>query len=170
MSALDGVPFTVKDNIFAARLSATWGSAAYKGFQPNEDEPAIARLRAAGAIIIGKTNVPEFTVQGYTSNALFGPTFNPLAPGRTPGGSTGGGAAAVAAGFGPLAIGTDGGGSVRRPAAHCGLFGLKPSIGQIARIGGFRQILADFEVIGPLARSLADLQRRFLDDARLRSA
>jgi Amidase len=83
LSALDGVPFTVKDNIFAAGLPATWGSAAYKGFQPNEDEPAIARLRAAGAIIIGKTNVPEFTVQGYTSNALFGPTFNPLAHARS---------------------------------------------------------------------------------------
>jgi aspartyl-tRNA(Asn)/glutamyl-tRNA(Gln) amidotransferase subunit A len=161
LSALDGAPLTVKDNIFVAGLPATWGSAAYMGFRPGEDEPAIARLRAAGAIIIGKTNVPEFTVQGYTSNSLFGPTFNPLAPGRTPGGSTGGGAAAVAAGFGPLAIGTDGGGSVRRPAAHCGLFGLKPSIGQSARTGGFRQILADFEVIGPLARSLADLRVAF---------
>jgi aspartyl-tRNA(Asn)/glutamyl-tRNA(Gln) amidotransferase subunit A len=161
LSSLDGVPLTVKDNIFAAGLPASWGSTAYDGFQPIEDEPAVARLRGAGAIILGKTNVPEFTVQGYTSNALFGTTSNPLAPGRTPGGSTGGGAAAVAAGFGPLAIGTDGGGSLRRPAAHCGLFGLKPSLGQVARSGGFRQILADFETIGPVARSLADVRAAF---------
>lgn len=160
-SALDGVPLTVKDNIFVAGLPATWGSRAYADFWPQDDEPAVARLRAAGAVIVGKTNVPEFTVQGYTSNALFGTTANPLAAGRTSGGSTGGGAAAVAAGFGPLAIGTDGGGSLRRPAAHCGLFALKPSIGEIPRLGGFRQILADFEVIGPVARTLNDVAAAF---------
>jgi aspartyl-tRNA(Asn)/glutamyl-tRNA(Gln) amidotransferase subunit A len=127
-------------------------------FIPDGDEPAIALLRAAGLVLFGKTNVPEFTLQGYTSNLVFGTTFNPHASGKTPGGSTGGGAAAVAAGIGPLAMGTDGGGSLRRPASHCGLFALKPSIGQIARYGGFPQILADFEVIGALGRSAADLE------------
>ena len=157
-SALDGVPVSVKDNLFVAGMPATWGSRLYGGFMPDRDEPAVARLRRAGCVLFGKTNIPEFTVQGYTSNLLFGTTRNPHAPGRTPGGSTGGGAAAVAAGLGPLAIGTDGGGSLRRPAAHCGLFAFKPSIGQVARHGGFPQILADFEVIGAIARCVEDLQ------------
>lgn len=161
LTPLDGVPLTVKDNIHVAGLRATWGSRAYAEFAATEDEPAVERLRAAGAIILGKTNVPEFTVQGYTENEVFGPTTNPIAPGRTPGGSTGGGAAAVAAGFGPLAIGTDGGGSLRRPASHCGLFALKPSIGEIPRFGGFRQILSDFEVIGPIGRTLQDVRTAF---------
>jgi aspartyl-tRNA(Asn)/glutamyl-tRNA(Gln) amidotransferase subunit A len=158
LSALDGVPITIKDNLFLAGLPARWGSRLYADFIPDHDEPAVARLRRAGAVLFGKTNVPEFTVQGYTSNLLFGTSFNPHAPGRTPGGSTGGGAAAVAAGIGPLAIGTDGGGSLRRPAAHCGLFALKPSIGQVARYDGFPQIMGDLEVIGAIARSPEDLQ------------
>ena len=157
-SQLDGIPISIKDNLHLKGLPATWGSRLFADFVPDQDEPAIARLRAAGALLFGKTNVPEFAIQGYTSNLLFGTTVNPHAPGRTPGGSTGGGAAAVAAGIGPVAIGTDGGGSLRRPAAHCGLFGLKPSIGQVARYDGFPQILSDFEVIGAIGRSIVDLE------------
>jgi aspartyl-tRNA(Asn)/glutamyl-tRNA(Gln) amidotransferase subunit A len=101
LSALDGVPVTIKDNLFLAGLPATWGSRLYAGFVPDHDEPAVARLRGAGCVLFGKTNVPEFTVQGYTSNLVFGTTTNPHAPGRTPGGSTGGGAGGGGAGGGP---------------------------------------------------------------------
>ena len=85
LSPSDGIPLTIKDNLYAAGLPATWGSAVYLDFRPGADEPAVARLRNAGAIILGKTNAPEFTLQGYTSNALFGTTHNPHALGRTPG-------------------------------------------------------------------------------------
>ncbi len=156
IGALDGVPISVKDNIPVAGLRATWGSLLLAEHVPSRDELPVARLRAAGAVILGKTNCPEFSLQGYTDNRLFGPTRNPWDPALTPGGSTGGGAAAVAAGFGPVAIGTDGGGSIRRPASHTGLVGFKPSEKQVARADGFPPILLDFEVIGPLTRTVAD--------------
>ena len=156
LGPLDGVPLTVKDNIPVQGLPTTWGSRLLAGYVPSEDELPVARLRARGAVILGKTNVPEFTLQGYTHNVLFGTTRNPWNPRLTPGGSSGGAVAAVAAGLGPLAIGTDGGGSIRRPAGHTGVVGLKPSTGRVARVNGLPTILHDFEVIGPIARTTAD--------------
>jgi aspartyl-tRNA(Asn)/glutamyl-tRNA(Gln) amidotransferase subunit A len=156
---LDGVPITVKDNIPVAGLRSTWGSRLYAEFVPAIDELPVARLRAAGAVVLGKTNVPEFTLQGYTDNVLFGVTRNPWDPALTPGGSSGGAVAAVSSGLGPVAIATDGAGSIRRPASHAGLVGFKPSRGRVPRCDGFPAILLDFETIGPIARTAGDVVR-----------
>jgi aspartyl-tRNA(Asn)/glutamyl-tRNA(Gln) amidotransferase subunit A len=155
-SRLDGIPISVKDNLHVAGFPTTWGSRALEDYRPAKDELPVARLRQAGMIVIGKTNAPEFTLEGYTRNDLFGVTRNPWNTDLTPGGSSGGAAASVAAGFVPAAIGTDGGGSIRRPACHTGLVGYKPSIGRWPRADGLPAILTDFETIGSLVRTVED--------------
>ena len=157
LGPLDGVPLAIKDNLLCRGLRTTWGSSLYENFVPAADELPVARIRGGGAVILGKTNVPPFTLQGYTSNAIFGASRNPWDTRLTPGGSSGGAVAAVACGLGPIGVGTDGGGSIRRPAGYTNLVGLKPSIGSVARGDGLPQILYDLEVIGLLARTVGDL-------------
>jgi aspartyl-tRNA(Asn)/glutamyl-tRNA(Gln) amidotransferase subunit A len=161
LSVLDGIPLTVKDSLLTADQPTTWGTPALRQHQTGHDELAVGRARAGGALIVGKTNVPEFALEGYTDNPLFGATGNPWAPDLTPGGSSGGAVAAVAAGIAPLAIGQDGGGSIRRPASHAGVVGLKPSLSAWPREHVLPSLLLDFEVIGPLARTVADARLLF---------
>ena len=161
LSTLDGIPLTVKDSLFSADLPTTCGTAALRDHRPAHDELAASRARAGGALLIGKTNVPEFANDGYTANPLFGATGNPWNPALTPGGSSGGAVAAVAAGIGPLAIAQDGGGSIRRPASHTGLVGLKPSLSAWPRQHMLPGLLLDFDVIGPVARTVADARLLF---------
>ncbi|KAA8606321.1 glutamyl-tRNA amidotransferase [Salipiger aestuarii] len=154
---LDGVPVIVKDNLVSAGLPAAWGNAALYRRIPAADERPVAALRAAGAIVLAKGNTPEFAVEGYTDNLTFGTTRNPFDTDLTPGGSSGGVVAAVAAGMAVAGLGTDGGGSIRRPAGYTGLWGLKPGLGAVARGAGLPQVLLDFETVGPITRSARDL-------------
>ncbi len=161
LSPVDGIPVTVKDSLYVAGLPTTCGTAALRDHRPGHEELAATRARAAGMPILGKTNVPEFANDGYTANPLFGVTGNPWAPALTPGGSSGGAVAAVAAGIAPLAIAQDGGGSIRRPASHTGLVGLKPSLSAWPREHTLPGLLLDFDVIGPVARTVADARLLF---------
>jgi Asp-tRNA(Asn)/Glu-tRNA(Gln) amidotransferase A subunit family amidase len=153
---LAGVPVSVKDHVWMAGQPATNGSLALKDFVPGVDAVPVARLRAAGAVIVGKTNNPEFCYRGYTDNRVYGLTHNPWSLDRTPGGSSGGAGASVAYGATPLALGTDGGGSIRIPSAFCGVAGHKPSFGLVPKLPGFRG-WPTLSVDGPLARSVRDL-------------
>jgi aspartyl-tRNA(Asn)/glutamyl-tRNA(Gln) amidotransferase subunit A len=132
LGPLHGVPFGVKDLVITRGMRTTFGTPLYRDNVPEEDAPSVARLKAAGAILLGKTNTPTFGWVGVTDNLLFGPTRNPWSHAHTPGGSSGGAGAAAAAGLAPLHVGTDGGGSIRKPAAWCGVYGLKPSYGRVA--------------------------------------
>ena len=152
---LHGVPVSVKDHIWLAGAPATNGSLALRDFVAPADCVAVARLRDAGAIIIGKTNNPEFCYRGITDNLVYGLTRNPRDPGRTPGGSSGGAGASVAAGMTHLALGTDGGGSIRIPAAFCGVAGHKPTFGLVPKEPGFKG-WKSLSVDGPLATSVRD--------------
>lgn len=151
-----GVPFTVKDNLWVAGRRIAQGSRLFEDFVAPRDAWAVARLRSLGAVVLGITNCSEFACKGVTSNLLYGATRHPLDPALTPGGSSGGAVAALAAGLGLLALGTDAGGSTRRPAAHCGLVGFKPSNGLIPHPWGFAEPNFGLSVIGQLARGVDD--------------
>src|SRR5207302_7772632 len=131
----------------------TGGSRVFADHVQEEDAVSVERLKGAGAIILGKTNTPEFGHKGVTDNPLFGITRNPWSPSLTPGGSSGGAAVAAATGMGPLAPGTDGGGSIRAPAAFCGIYGLKPSFGCVPDGPTFPG-WQDFSVPGPMERGV----------------
>lgn len=155
---LAGVPVAIKDNLDVSGEPTRQGSAATSDHLATQDDELVRRLRAAGCIAIGKTVMPELAVWPFTEPEAFGPpTRNPWNHARTPGGSTGGGGAAVAAGMAPLAVGSDGGGSLRVPAACCGVLGLKPSPGLVPLAGGQSQHWLGLTEFGPLANSVADL-------------
>jgi amidase len=161
---LHGVPVTIKDSFATAGLRTTSGFPPLANYIPAKDATAVARLRAAGAVVLGKTNLPVL-VHGFQSdNPVFGRSNNPWNLGRTPGGSTGGGAAALAAGLSPLEIGSDYGGSVRIPAHYCGLFSIKPTerrvplTGHIPELPGQPRSIRHVATPGPLARSVPDLK------------
>lgn len=153
---LAGVPLVVKDNLWVEGRRITQGSKLFADYIAPTDALAVARARAAGAIVLGIGACSEFGCKGVTSTPLHGITRNPVDPSLTPGGSSGGPASAVAARMAPLALGTDGGGSGRRPPAHCGLVGFKPSLGAIAYGPGFAEPAWDIAVISPIARTVAD--------------
>ena len=155
LGPLHGVPFSVKDLTWTRGVRTTMGSALFADFVPEEDAVPVARLRAAGAILIGKTTTPAFGHKPFTESDLTGITRNPRNLAHTPGGSSGGAAAAVAAGIGPLALGTDGGGSIRIPAACCGIVGLKATLGRVPNVHA-PDAFGNNSYIGPMTRSVAE--------------
>jgi len=157
---LHGVPVTIKDSFDVAAIVSTGGTWGRRAYIPAEDATVVARLRRAGAIVIGKTNTPELTAGAETDNRVYGRSSNPYDPTRTPGGSSGGSAAIVAAGGSPFDVGTDTSGSIRLPAHFCGIAGLKPTSGRLSRAGhvlGPDGILQGITQPGPMARRVEDL-------------
>jgi len=153
---LAGIPVAVKDNISTAGIETTCASKILKGYIPPYDAHAVTLLKNAGAAIAGKTNMDEFGMGTTTENSAFGPTLNPCDPSRVPGGSSGGSAAAVASGMVRMALGTDTGGSIRCPAAFCGIVGLKPTYGRVSRYG-LIAYANSLEQIGPMAKTVSDV-------------
>jgi amidase len=158
---LHGVPMTLKDSIDTAGVVTTYGTAGRRAAVPTEDATVVRRLKAAGAVLIGKTNTPELTLSFETDNDVFGRTMNPFVPERSPGGSSGGAAAAVSAGLSAFDIGSDTGGSIRVPSHCCGTVGLKPTQGRVPRTGhaiSYGGLHDGLTTLGPIARSVDDLE------------
>ena len=165
LGPLHGVPITIKDSHDTEGIVSTGGTLGRKNFVPEADATAVARMRAAGAIVLGKTNTPELTLSFETNNLVYGQTNNPYDVGRTPGGSSGGAGAIIAAGGSAMDLGTDTGGSIRVPSAFCGLAGLKPTSGRVPRTGHIVPWglggLDSLTTIGPMARFVEDLWLAF---------
>ena len=161
-----GLPMTVKESLDVAGLPTTWGLPQFRDFRPQADAVVVARLKAAGAVILGKTNVPPLLADWQSTNPIYGRTVNPYDAARSPGGSSGGAAAAVASGMVALECGSDIGGSIRVPAAFCGVFGLKPSFGLVPTRGhhlpGTDGAPVQLAVVGPMARDVIDLETAFM--------